>query len=82
MLQLESTAIDLQHQVRKGQIWIHGIGQLLLDDIDQISLGLLILIVATINIQSLLQVLCLLSHGLCHEKEQLVGQVLIKDHAQ
>ena len=81
MLQLEGTPIDLQHQACKSQIWLHGIGQLLLDDINQVALGLLILVVATINIQRLLQVLRLLPHGLRHEKEQLIRQVLIKDHA-
>lgn len=45
-------------------------------------MSFLILVVSTIDRQCLLQAFGLLLHGLCHEKEHLVRQILVKDHAQ
>ena len=45
-------------------------------------MSLLILVVSTIDRQCLFQAFGLLLHGLCHEKEHLVRQILVKDHAQ
>ena len=61
---------------------MNGITHLISDDCQEVLVSLLVLIVFTIDCQCLFQAFCLFLHGLCHEKEHLVRQILVKDHAQ
>ena len=61
---------------------MNSIAHLICDDCQEVLVSLLVLVVFTIDCQCLFQAFCLLLHGLCHEKEHLVRQIFVKDHAQ